>query len=928
MSKIKRFRHFKYGYFLLIFVALLSPIAEIAFSPPLAQAAFTVPSDAKLIAQGKATAECKRVDTGGSDLQQCAIFYKNGYKSPNTTVSQGCKDSGIVRGLCNAGYPKGQADRKTAEKESTQPARNSSDLSDNEIRNLAKNSTQCKRYNTGAVIESCVDGYVAGYKGTSKSTACSSRNTSSTTVCEQAYAVGQRDKQANVTNQSQQTTTSTEPAPTADSGEEKTLGCDASINPLTWIICPIVEGLAQVVEQIDNLITKTLEVDTSQIFCSNEDNCKAYRAAWANFRNIALGLLIIVGMTILIAQALGMEILDAYVIRKTLPRFIIAAIAITLSWALMEFAVEITNALGYGVRFLIYAPFNNLSTEIDLTFGGSIIATFFTVGALGILGIFGLLSYALTALIAVFVAVLVLVLREIIITAFIILAPIALVMYVLPNTNRVFKFWWSTFIKLLLMFPIIAGLIAAGRVFAAITLNSSSGGPLANFIAFAAYFAPYFMIPFVFSFVGGAIAQIGGFINDRSKGLGGGLRSYRGNKAKQNMADFKSGRRLRGEDIKFAGYGKFAKRFNAATRGAAEIPHIGYNPNQWRNRYRSNSGTRAMTATQEAREKNAHYQQIRTDDDLVEAALLYDTDQGRLEALRRRGLSEDRARQGVGAIKDFQKSVDAEVFDRAMLIAASETSSGFMPRYDADGRLLNEDAAGGSGQLRDLINKKMGTDRQSAIQVLGGVRQGAESKGRWDLVGGSFTEDAMMLEENAGKNLDGAGIQKWTKQIHRNALDGQSRQKVLSGHNRAVQQLMPEMGEMIREKVSGTLPSGEVDSGWTESKAIEEYAFMASTLDPSSYASPEIARQVSEQLRQTVDVSSVRPELVGTIREAAEKTKLTNKIFNGDGSFREGVTHADIMEALRGNDEFATYRREYGRGDYDEDARRRRPEGT
>ncbi|MDB5170379.1 MAG: rane protein of unknown function [Candidatus Saccharibacteria bacterium] len=311
------------------------------------------------------------------------------------------------------------------------------------------------------------------------------------------------------------------------------LTCEVKFyNPLTWLLCPAVKGMVNIVGSLDDIITSQLSVgssgnssDPNQIFCSskgtsNSDaqrSCKAYENAWKSVRNIALGLMVIVGLIIVVAQVLGMEILDAYAIKKTLPRLIIAAIAITLSWKLMQFFVTFTNDLGYGVRYIIYRPFSDSGfDQATLGGGGSVATSIAGYTALQALGIFGLLSFAATAALAVFVAFMVLVIRQLLIIVLIIFAPIAIIAFILPNTNKVYKLWWDSFSKALLMFPIIAAFIATGRVFAAV--SATSGSTLGQFVGFAAYFAPYFLLPLTFKFAGGALGNIGGFVNNSSKG--------------------------------------------------------------------------------------------------------------------------------------------------------------------------------------------------------------------------------------------------------------------------------------------------------------------------------------------------------------------------------------------------------------------------
>lgn len=303
----------------------------------------------------------------------------------------------------------------------------------------------------------------------------------------------------------------------------------SALNPLNWLLCGAIKGMVSIISVLDDAITKELAVGTdgssaepTQIFCNSgpqSANCKAYYTAWKNFRNIALGLMVLAGLVIVMSQALGFEYFDPYMIKKTLPRLIIAAIGIALSWQLMAFFVELTNALGYGIRYLIYAPFVGVGdAKVDLqTLGAN--GAVLIAGLAGIaFGGFGLLTLAGTGALALLIAFIVLILRQIAIILLIVLAPIGIVAYVLPNTQKVWKLWWESFSKALLMFPLIAGLIAAGKVFSAIASSADGNNVLNQMIAFAAYFAPFFLIPYTFKFAGGALAQIGGFVNNKSQG--------------------------------------------------------------------------------------------------------------------------------------------------------------------------------------------------------------------------------------------------------------------------------------------------------------------------------------------------------------------------------------------------------------------------
>ncbi len=328
-----------------------------------------------------------------------------------------------------------------------------------------------------------------------------------------------------------------------DQGGSQELECE-SHNPLGWIECVVLDQMVTMMGKVDDLIVKQLAVGTNNgsdqptnIFADNKDKCTAdnnacanYKQAWASFRNIALGLMVIAGLVIVTSQALGLELLDAYTIRKALPRLLIAAIGITLSWPLMQFAVTLSNDLGFGIKDLIEAPFPKAALHVN--FGDSFLAAAGAGLGLYTMGPLGVFFLALSGILAVFIAILVLILRQVLIIMLLILAPVAIVAYILPNTQRVFKLWWESFSKALLMFPLIIALIASGHVFSSIA-SSRSNDFIDQIIAFVAYFAPYFLIAATFKLAGGALSALGGAINNRSSGLFGAL----GNARKANTKD-------------------------------------------------------------------------------------------------------------------------------------------------------------------------------------------------------------------------------------------------------------------------------------------------------------------------------------------------------------------------------------------------------
>lgn len=739
-------------------------------------------------------------------------------------------------------------------------------------------------------------------------------------------------------------------------GGASDLGCEGTANPLSWIICPVVNDLlVPAIEKTDALITQQMVVPTQDIFCANQDKCDDYYSAWAHFRDIALGLLVAVAMVVIVAEGIGMEILDAYTIRKVLPRLLVAAICITLSWPLMNFAVTLSNNLGFGVRDLIVAPFHNLSDTINLNiFGsgaGNLIGGFVALligGAVVLIAGLGiLLSYLATAGLAVLVAILVLVLRQLVIIMLVIVSPVAILAYVLPNTQRVYKVWWDTFLKTLLMFPMIAALIATGRVFSAVALSGNEGNLFDQIIGFVAYFGPYFMIPLTFRFAGGIMSGVGNFVNSRAQPGFQRLSQFRGNRMKSRAEDaFVHGKLLndtRGGVL--TPYSTFARRFNRATAGVGNLRNAGMNPRRMRERMHAGRSTRLTEEALDAMQNNGHVKQLTKDDDLVEAAM-YASSQIRngstrgydslvREELTRRNFHN--VNQGTALVRAARMSMNRDAFDTTMGIAQFGTSSGLTPTFSQgpDGELV---ISGGAAEGRRNINEIAGNDRQRAIEMLAAGRQLAESKGRFDLSGGSFTEDAEILDDMHQHRVGGTPLADTTvnQRVMRGALDGTGRGRIFGGHRRNIDAMAPMTRQLLDEQFGITQRANAADGGAVAAGgyagaghgnprgAIEQLAFAANALDAASSNSAESARVVADQvLNQEVDLTQLDPQVLHAL-----DTGIGQRVYrNPDGSmmvnedtgqpvFKEGqgvTTYGALMEDMRPDENFDRLRREYGR---------------
>lgn len=550
------------------------------------------------------------------------------------------------------------------------------------------------------------------------------------------------------------------------------LNCNVSIfNPLSWFLCPLTEALQTVVGGLDDAINNYLKFDTSQL--------DQYKPSWDVVRNISLALIVVGALFAIISQAAGLEILDAYTLRKVLPRVLVAAIGISLAWPLLAWFITLTNDLGTGIRQLIYSV--PIPGKDQITIGGGAQATSVLLGgAIGaVLGFAGILSFAATAALAAAVAFLVLTLRQIVILMLIIFSPIAIVCYVLPNTQKVWHLWWESFSKALLMFPIIVGFIAMGRVFAAVT--SAKGGFINSIVAFTAYFAPYFLIPFTFKLAGGAISSIGGMVNDKSRGGFDRLKGFRGKKAQENIAGMQAGTRFNNRGLNALTSRATTRNLGFGARGSAaynqkmdlaamELAKSGAGQALQHNDH----ALRAMTygSEAEARQKMAKDFAVYQKDD--DGNYLQDHNGNRIVDQAKTQESVDR---GVAAVKA------SGGFGRARQVWAAQQLSNTATGYDS------------LEQVGQTIARVSHGNENQMDSIAGNINSGTKAVGRPDLAPGFSELSKLAKAESAGNAT--SGMYEKAHQSATGAMDGLS---TMRGKPAAVQTVASNLATRIKNK--------------------------------------------------------------------------------------------------------------------------------
>jgi hypothetical protein len=373
------------------------------------------------------------------------------------------------------------------------------------------------------------------------------------------------------------------------------------------------ESINFVTKSLDTLINSNLQPDLT-IF-DKSGNGSSYHSAWNSFRVIALGFVVIAALIMVITQAAGLEVLDAYTVRKVLPRLLASAVFITISWDVLEVFFRLSDAATIGLRSLIYAPFTTLD-PIQLGGGSAFSATLLTGGALVAMGWIALLSFGLSALLAVALAFFILVLIKVALAGILIASPIFIAASILPGTSKLYEFGKGALISLLLAPVVVGALIALFRVGAVIAYNREDGNAAINqIIAILLYFGAYFAILKGLSAVGGFAATITGFVNDRGRGAFDRLKKFRGDRVKENMANMRTGERFKER----TGFGRMLNRIGQNTMQVGDAG-FGITPGS-RRKHAALRDVRGRAAGERAM-KSEDMQALQYDDDGIAAMYL------------------------------------------------------------------------------------------------------------------------------------------------------------------------------------------------------------------------------------------------------------------------------------------------------------------
>ena len=270
------------------------------------------------------------------------------------------------------------------------------------------------------------------------------------------------------------------------------------------------------------------------------DRSGTYYDSWTKVRDLANAILVVIFLGIVISQVSNIGISN-YGIKKMLPRLVIVAVAINISYYLMQVIIDIANITGKSIDgiFSGFESYSGLkaangwsvlfdSILLSATVAGSVGVTLAAGAVLGWPAIILFLgAMIIPAIIGIIAGLLALQVRSMLIPILAIFSPVALVAWVLPNTQKLFDKWKSMFTGLVFLYP-LASIYYGGLKFAAsITLGEGKSSSIQRLMALAALFIGTFMVAVIAiksnSIMGKIVGGIGGFANKLGVSRLGGL---------------------------------------------------------------------------------------------------------------------------------------------------------------------------------------------------------------------------------------------------------------------------------------------------------------------------------------------------------------------------------------------------------------------
>ena len=318
-----------------------------------------------------------------------------------------------------------------------------------------------------------------------------------------------------------------------ESPSENSTSTSCDVQGIGWFICPVSNWLADGIDYMYSALQQFLK--TKPLETTNQNS--GIYLAWVIMRNISNVAFIVAFLVIIYSQLTSVGISN-YGVKKMIPRLVIAAVLVNLSFTICAILLDLSNIAGYAFQDAFMGIKNTISTVGENTSTSTwtwseIISTALSNGALAV-GAGYAVSLALTtellpmlvpaaalAGLTLLFILLIMAARQALIIILIIISPLAFVCYLLPGTEKWFKKWRDLFLTMLVFFPAFAVVFGGAQLAGIIIIQNASGpnGAIMHVLGMLVQIIPLAITPLIMKFSGGVLGKFAGFVNDKNKGL-------------------------------------------------------------------------------------------------------------------------------------------------------------------------------------------------------------------------------------------------------------------------------------------------------------------------------------------------------------------------------------------------------------------------
>lgn len=264
--------------------------------------------------------------------------------------------------------------------------------------------------------------------------------------------------------------------------QESGKSCQDSLGAIGWLVCPTTGKISEAVDWLYEKIENILVINPVEM----KDGSPIYEV-WKYMLGITNIVFIIFCLVMVYSQLTGLGITN-YGLKKTLPKLIVAAILVNLSFVICSLAVDASNIIGASLRGVftsieeatmggmtmsggmkVSEMYSALAGGSALALGAGVIA--FETGA-----IWMLIPTVLGAIVAVVIGLITIALRQAVVALLIMISPLAIIAYMLPNTEQWFKKWRQLLTKMLVFYPMFSLLFGASSLAGFAIIASATDG--------------------------------------------------------------------------------------------------------------------------------------------------------------------------------------------------------------------------------------------------------------------------------------------------------------------------------------------------------------------------------------------------------------------------------------------------------------------